>query len=154
MIEPNAKRAGLPVRFAATKLIEKDPLIEKALNRQNGVKKGGRPEMKEILSYIQAHYSDYDFSVKQVAEYANMSLSAFSQYFRAQCGVTVIDYVLNRRIDAAKEKLAGTDMLISEIVFSIGYVSVPSFVNKFKRVTGMTPGEYREQARTRNSSED
>ena len=31
MIEPNAKRAGLPVRFAATKLIEKDPLIEKAL---------------------------------------------------------------------------------------------------------------------------
>lgn len=133
---------------------ELGPLIEKALNRQNGVKKGGRPEMKEILSYIQAHYSDYDFSVKQVAEYANMSLSAFSQYFRAQCGVTVIDYVLNRRIDAAKEKLAGTDMLISEIVFSIGYVSVPSFVNKFKRVTGMTPGEYREQARTRNSSED
>lgn len=105
--------------------------------------------MEDILSYIHAHYSDYDFSVKQVAEYANMSLSAFSQYFRAQRGMTVIDYVLNQRIDAAKDKLAGTDMLISEIVFAIVYVSVPSFVNKFKRVTGMTPGEYREQSRAR-----
>ena len=128
---------------------ELGPLIEKALNRQSGVKKGGRPDMEDILSYIHAHYSDYDFSVKQVAEYANMSLSAFSQYFRAQRGMTVIDYVLNQRIDAAKDKLAGTDMLISEIVFAIGYVSVPSFVNKFKRVTGMTPGEYREQSRAR-----
>ena len=110
--------------------------------------------MEEILGYIQAHYSDYDFSVKQVAEYANMSLSAFSQYFRTQCGMTVIDYVLNRRINAAKEKLADSDMLISEIVFAIGYVSVPSFVNKFKRVTGMTPGEYREQARARKTVEE
>lgn len=128
---------------------ELSALIEKALNRQNGAKKGGKPGMEDILHYIQEHYLDYDFSVKQVAEYANMSLSAFSQYFKAQRGITVIDYVLNQRIDAAKEKLAGTDMLISEIVFAIGYVSVPSFVNKFKRVTGMTPGEYREQARER-----
>lgn len=37
MIEPNAKRAGLPVRFAATKLIEKDPLIEKAGSIPNSV---------------------------------------------------------------------------------------------------------------------
>lgn len=143
-------RVPRDLKYATSELGQ---LIEKALNRQNGAKKGSKPDINDILLYIQAHYLDYDFSVKQVAEYANMSLSAFSQYFKAQRGMTVIDYVLNQRIDVAKEKLANTDMLISEIVFAIGYVSVPSFVNKFKRITGMTPGEYREQAREQREKE-
>lgn len=102
-----------------------------------------RPNIQEILGFIQTNYRNYDFSVKQVAEFAEMSLPGISQYFKAQCGTTVIDHVLQLRIKAAKDLLTNTDMLISEIVTAIGYVSVPSFVSKFKRVTGMTPGEYR-----------
>lgn len=102
-----------------------------------------KPSMEEILRFIQTNYRNYDFSVKQVAEFAGLSLPGISQYFKAQRGMTVIDYVLQLRIQAAKNMLANTDMLISEIVNAIGYVSVPSFVSKFKRVTGMTPGEYR-----------
>lgn len=120
-------------------------LVTSELGKENKQPGPVKVQMEEVLAYIHAHFADYNFSVKQLAEHEGMSLSSFSQFFKANAGMTVIDYTLKCRINRAKELLETTDMLIADIVFAIGYVSVPSFVNKFKKVTGTTPGEYRQQ---------
>ena len=66
MIEPNAKRAGLPVRFAATKLIEKDPLIEKAL----ALSDDNRSAFDQIVSVMEK-----DSGLDREAALANMRFS-------------------------------------------------------------------------------
>ena len=97
-----------------------------------------------VISYIKDNYTKYDFSVQQIAEKFMMSLSSLSQYFKANMEVTVIEYVLELRIERAKMLLLDSNMNISDIVGSVGYISVPSFVNRFKKIVGLTPGEYRQ----------
>lgn len=126
-------------------IYELSVLVTRELSQEHRQPGTPKVQIDEVLAYIQEHYTDYNFSVKQLAEHEGMSLSVFSQFFKAKSGMTVIDYILKCRINRAKELLKDTDMLIADIVFAIGYVSVPSFVNKFKKVTGMTPGEYRQQ---------
>ena len=48
------------------------------------------------------------------------------------------------RIERAKELLIQTDMAVGDVVSAVGYQSASSFIRKFKAVTGMTPGQYRE----------
>ena len=148
-IEANTKKLELLDQlYGRRNLSETMKMVRNMLARvltptQPSAQKRGHREIDEILAYIQQNYRKYEFSVKQVAEYAELSLPGLSNYFKAQQGITVVDYVLQLRIEAAKELLVTTDLLVADIVNEIGYVSVPSFVNKFKKVTGMTPGEYR-----------
>lgn len=102
------------------------------------------PDMSEIARYIDAHYSDHDFSVRTLSERANISFSYFSQLFKQEKGVSAIDYVIALRIQKAQELLAETDLSITEIVDQIGYYSVSSFIKRFRQKTGITPGKYRE----------
>ena len=77
MIEPNAKRAGLPVRFAATKLIEKDPLIEKAL----ALSDDNRSAFDQIVSVMEK-----DSGLDREAALANMRFS----FLENLCNTTVV----------------------------------------------------------------
>ena len=77
MIEPNAKRAGLPVRFAATKLIEKDPLIEKAL----ALSDDNRSAFDQIVSVMEK-----DSGLDREAALANMRFS----FLENLCSTTVV----------------------------------------------------------------
>lgn len=53
------------------------------------------------------------------------------------------DYLANLRMEQAKELLKNTDMRIKEISLKIGYEDDRVFMRRFKKYTGMTPGEYR-----------
>lgn len=77
MIEPNAKRADLPVRFAATKLIEKDPLIEKAL----ALSDDNRSAFDQIVSVMEK-----DSGLDREAALANMRFS----FLENLCSTTVV----------------------------------------------------------------
>ena len=106
------------------------------------------PDMSEIARYIDAHYSDHDFSVRTLSERTNISFSYFSQLFKQEKGVSAIDYVITLRIQKAQELLSETDLSITEIVDQIGYYSVSSFIKRFRQKTGITPGKYRENHAT------
>jgi AraC-like DNA-binding protein len=72
-----------------------------------------------------------------------ISISYISRYFKEQTGQTVLDYVNYLRIDHAKQLLETTDEPIENVIKSIGYFDVSSFIRKFKKDMGITPGEYR-----------
>lgn len=133
---------------------ELSQMVSNELRRSSYDRKPQKPSIDDIIAYIHAHCADYEFSVKQLADRHGMSLSTFSQYFKAQCGLTAIVYILKCRIDRAKYLLENTDMTIADIVFAIGYISVPTFTNKFKQVCGITPGEFRERMRKSKGDED
>lgn len=98
-----------------------------------------------VIGYIEENCTNPNMSVQHIAEEFSTSLSVLSQLFKSKMGKTTVDYIFDCRMKKAKEFLKDTDMPISEVVRLTGYLSVPTFVNKFKRVTGVTPGEYRSQ---------
>jgi two-component system response regulator YesN len=68
--------------------------------------------------------------------------------FKQQVGATFIDYLTGLRIDKAKQLIVSADELaLKEVCFEVGYKDPNYFSRVFKRVTGVTPTEYRSQAK-------
>ncbi len=83
-----------------------------------------------------------DFSLEHCAERFGVSPYALSRSFKQTYGQTFVDYVMNLRLERARELLRTTDLKINEIAEAVGYQ--PSyFIRLFRKQEGMTPGQYR-----------
>ena len=60
-------------------------------------------------------------------------------------GVTFIEYLINRRMEKAKELLMTTDKKSFEIAYEVGYRDPHYFSSTFKKTQGMSPRDYRNQ---------
>ena len=69
--------------------------------------------------------------------------------FKNATGKTMSDYLTSLRIGKAKDLLATTGLELSDICLQCGYADQSSFIRAFKAREGMTPGKYRESARTK-----
>ncbi len=105
--------------------------------------------VQRALDYIHDHYNE-DLSQPLVAGRLSVSNSEFSHLFKEAMGCNFSDYVLTYRMEKAKELLSSTYLKISEIAEELQYNNSQNFIRTFKRVVGMTPGEYRH----RNSSSE
>lgn len=99
--------------------------------------------MNSLITYIKDKYTDYNFSIQQMADYFDMSASNLSHHFKKQTGQNISDYVNHLRINKAKELLKTSDYYVKEIVSKVGYCDDSSFIRKFKQIVGVTPGKYR-----------
>jgi AraC-like DNA-binding protein len=85
-----------------------------------------------------------DISLELCAEKAGTTPYTLSRAFKQVMGTTFIDYVTDFKLVQAKNLLLGTDLQIQEIAERVGYQ--PSYlIRQFKKSTGMTPGQFREQ---------
>lgn len=98
-------------------------------------------------NYIKEHYSDPELSLNTITEHLSISTSYFSAIFKAQTGSTFVEYLTHMRMEKAKQILAFTDRRTYEAAEDVGFSDPHYFSVAFKRVTGMTPKEYREQAK-------
>ena len=96
-----------------------------------------------IITYIRQNYHSANFSIQNMSDHLGISISHISRYYKEQTGQTVLDYVNYLRIEHAKQLLETTDEPIENVIKSIGYFDVSSFIRKFKKDLGITPGEYR-----------
>lgn len=94
--------------------------------------------------YIGQRYKE-DISMEQTAEYVNLSPHYFSKMFRQHVGETFIDYVTRLRMDEAKRLIAEERLSLKEICYEVGYKDPNYFSRVFKKSTGITPSEYRQQ---------
>ncbi|MFC0211640.1 helix-turn-helix domain-containing protein [Paenibacillus chartarius] len=106
----------------------------------------GEAYVRQAIRYIHQHY-DCELQVKDIAAAVNVHPGYLHRIFKAQTGVTVLDYVTGYRIDKAKMLLAKADIPITEISDYIGLSSRQYFSAVFKKVTGQTPLEYRNSVR-------
>ncbi len=88
-----------------------------------------------------------ELSVVDVATQVNMSTRNFIRRFKAATGNTPIEYVQRVRIEAAKHELESGSEPVDSVASRIGYEDVGSFRSVFKRVTGVSPTEYRKRYR-------
>ena len=87
--------------------------------------------------------SPENLSAKQFADRYFMSQSAFSGYFKKFTGCSFLEYVTRLRIKDACELLLTTNATIYDIQCRVGYQDPKSFYRSFRRITGMTPSEYK-----------
>jgi AraC-like DNA-binding protein len=82
-------------------------------------------------------------SLREVADEAFLSQFHFHRLFSGRFGETPHEFLTRRRIDLAKKLLAENELTVTEICFALGYESLGTFSDKFKRLTGLSPSEYR-----------
>lgn len=94
------------------------------------------------MAYIQDHLAQ-PVSVPQLAATVNLSASHFSRLFRTATGLSPHEYIILRRIDAAKHLLLTTDLTVREIACRTGYRSEVNFIVSFTGKTGLSPTAFR-----------
>jgi iron complex transport system substrate-binding protein len=96
------------------------------------------------LCYIKDHYKE-TISLESLADKLNYSPSHLSLLFKDKTGLSPIAYVTKIRTDKAAELLKETDALIHIISSEVGYQDPHYFSRIFKKVKGLTPGDYRDK---------
>ena len=94
--------------------------------------------MRQALAYIEEHLTD-ELDVREIAAKAYLSPYYFQRVFHALCGVSVAEYVRNRRMALAGEELSGTDARVIDVALKYGYDSPDSFARAFRRFHGVSP---------------
>ena len=93
-------------------------------------------------AYIEAHSCER-FSLKQLSESLFVNGSYLLRQFKAHTGQTLLEYHNAVRCERAKALLHDAQMTISMVGESVGFVSSSHFSHVFKKMTGLTPTEYR-----------
>lgn len=104
----------------------------------------GGQVITKALEYISDHFTE-NLTLQSVADTVHLSKNYFSLLFKKQTGLNFIDYLIELRIREAKRLLAQNNDRISDVVGPSGFNDVKYFNRIFKKVTGMTPKEYREK---------
>ena len=95
-----------------------------------------------ITNYIKTNYKN-QISLQLVADEFDISLTYLSQYFKKSTGMNFIDFVRDIRIEKAKEMLHHKKISINEVAELTGFETVNTFIRVFKKLNGITPGEYK-----------
>ncbi|MFD2257634.1 helix-turn-helix domain-containing protein [Luteolibacter algae] len=103
-------------------------------------------ELLPVINYIEEHYTD-PISMGKMAEMAKLSMTRFNARFQEILKMPPTEYQLRLRIQAAQKLLVTSEKAISEIATECGFSDQSHLGKRFKKVTGITPREYRAQFR-------
>jgi AraC family transcriptional regulator len=100
-------------------------------------------QMQRVIDYINAHLSD-ELGLVELAAIAGLSPHHFGEAFKTSMGTSPHRYVIERRVQHALELLREKDRSIAEIAHAAGFSSQSHLTANFRRVTGLTPGRFRQ----------
>jgi len=100
--------------------------------------------IEQTMQYIHSHI-DQKIKAEDIAAHVNLSVAYFTIYFKSKTNINFRDYVLNTKIDYAKELLSHPNIPVGQVSDQLGYEDYRSFYRAFKNVTGLTPSEYQQQ---------
>ncbi len=98
--------------------------------------------IKQVRDYIINNLSE-QMSVEKLSELAHLSSTHFSRLFKLETGFSPYNYILNVRLNRAKELLLKSDKSITEIAYETGFNSEANFIYCFKKSEGLSPGKFR-----------
>lgn len=102
-----------------------------------------KPLVLLTLKYIDANYYLNDLSLETVAEEFNTNPSYLSRMIKQETGLSFIDYLINLRIKKAIFIMDDPTIKIYQVAEMVGYSNQHYFCKAFKKVTGISPTEYR-----------
>ena len=99
--------------------------------------------VRQALDYMRAHCAEH-LSLADVAEQVYVSQWHLSKLINRYAGQSFFDLLGRMRVERAKALLADPSLRVHAIAEQVGYGDVAHFSKSFKRIEGMTPGEYRD----------
>lgn len=109
---------------------------------------GGGALIRSVLNMIEHSYME-DLSLALLADKAGFNASYLSRLFKMETGKGFVQYLREVRMRHACKMLEETGMTNAEVAKRVGYWDEKHFRRTFKKDFGMTPGEYREQQRSK-----
>ena len=106
--------------------------------------------VSEAIEYILEHL-DTRITISDLCEQTGLSASYLSRIFKKETGMTVTDYVLDKKLETAKNMLDYSNLTITQIAHTLAFPSQSYFTKVFRERFGVTPGRYRRQGSIRNS---
>ncbi|MEK3669440.1 response regulator [Paenibacillus sp. FSL R10-2771] len=100
--------------------------------------------VQEIKAYLESHYHE-NIGLDQLAERFGLNSSYVSNLYSKSTGQTILEYVTLLRIQTAKKMLRESSFKIFKISQNVGYDNQRYFCQVFKKVVGVSPGQYREE---------
>lgn len=98
--------------------------------------------VKRVVNYIHCNYNR-EITIKQLAVYTGINGTSLCTLFKQKTQQTIMQYVMKFRIDMVKSLLKRGDKTIAQVCFECGFRDVPYFNRVFKKLTGMSPKEYK-----------
>ncbi|NJM63419.1 MAG: helix-turn-helix domain-containing protein [Oscillatoriales cyanobacterium RU_3_3] len=108
--------------------------------------RGGLPAQKlqQAIDYIQANL-DQKLSLEAIAQQLNMSVYHFCDLFKQSTGIAPYKYVLQQRVERAKQLLKDEERAIVDIALECGFANQTHLNKHFRKFTGTTPKAYRKE---------
>lgn len=116
-------------------------------DRHDSSKQSSGNIVLNVKKFIEDNISSPDIHSSAVADHFNLSVDHISRLFKGAGDTSLSDYIINTKIDKAKELIENTDHSIRQIAQMLGYSDPNYFVRVFKKRTGVTPTEYRTKAK-------
>ncbi len=102
--------------------------------------------MQQVRAYIADNFGNPDLSLNHLSDAFELNPKYVSHLFKEEFGEKFIEYVANVRMEKAKELLDETTLSIQDIALRVGYTHSFSFIRMFKKIAGLTPGDYRKRS--------
>ena len=98
--------------------------------------------MENALAWMRDHCTEH-LTLEEVADHVYVSQWHLSKLINRETGTGFLDLLSRMRVDAAKNFLLDPGRRIVDVAYDSGFADVAHFSKTFKKITGMTPGEYR-----------
>ena len=125
-------------------------LFSKILRKLKGSNVSGEAQKyisritEECLAYINARCFE-KITLKEIAEHTFYNPSYFSRIFKEQCGVSLSEYIKERRITEAARLLRTSELCNDDIMEKVGYTDKKQFYKNFREIYSVTPAQYRKK---------
>jgi AraC-like DNA-binding protein len=100
------------------------------------------PPLQRVREYVEKNLSE-PISLREAASAAGLEEKYFSAFFHRKTGVRFRDWLAGRRVDRAIAILTQHDDTITNVAESVGFQDLRTFERSFKRLTGLTPREFK-----------
>ncbi len=141
LVEKNAGR-DMAILIAKAFMIDIERHSQSPFIMFSGQKDHNDDAVIRAQEFIEQNYTER-ITVDELLSGAALSRRNFERRFKKATANTVVEYIQRVKIEAAKKNLESTRMNINEVMYGVGYSDVKAFREVFKKITGMSPIDYR-----------
>ena len=104
------------------------------------------PQLRRANHYLQEHFAE-PIDMRHVASAAGMAAKYFSTFFHHKTGITFREYLCWVRVVKSMALIEAGDVQLTTVAMDVGFGSVRTFERAFRKATGISPIQYKQQVR-------
>lgn len=143
----NTVLSQLPIKEEQKEAISTDVVLADAVNKLNATSATTARRVKRLRALIEdkKHYLRPYYSIEDLAKELNLSRIQVSRIINSELKKSFRDYLGELRVDYAKRLLKEhPEYTLEQVAKASGFIDAPALSRKFKQLTGLTPGEYKD----------